>query len=235
MNRTINLLVLIIFIFSVSCKNGNPEINMISEDSLNYLKKLYIDSFAYGPKSHLNFKYLTDYYFDHSISVYDCDTIDKIVISSFLFALDEKSLQKRKVNENDTIYRLLWTPSFHNPLVIKVKKENNKHYLFGKISDGKSGYYTGLTKTEIKKEIPDSIWIKLNNYLSHCNFWNMKSRVEDDGFDGAGWFFEVKMKNRYHYIYRRSPNHGKDSLSKEFSKIGFLLIDNLETTIKEKK
>ena len=147
--------------------------------------------------------------------------------SSSLYSFKEPILYKK--NDSQTIYRLLWFRSFHEPLCFSMKEYNSKFYMRAKMLNRYPAYYdyveaigndeeTGkvildtiqkadrlaIIKFDTAVSLTKSEWNKIESYLTKVNFWN--GPVDDPNTnlssDGSSWIIEGRKNNKYHFIDR---------------------------------
>ena len=99
--------------------------------------------------------------------------------------------------------RLLWLPSFGNPVVIRVNNFNDTVYV--NVKEQKEKSY----ETERPKVLTDTIitlstkeWKDVLSDLEANKFWDAKIEDSSSGKDGIPWFLETRLNNKYYYIIR---------------------------------
>jgi predicted DNA binding protein len=171
--------------------------------------------------------------------------------SSSLFAFKEPILFNRI--DSQTIYRLLWLPSFHQPVCISVKEFNGDYFINSKTLDRQPQFYPTI---ELKdrdrktgKEILDTInkgdrfalisfdtvkilrsgqWREIENYLEKLDFWNspVADPADEGTTDGSNWIIEGRKNNKYHFINRRNARNDLMKFGKYLIEISGLKINS---------
>jgi hypothetical protein len=128
--------------------------------------------------------------------------------SSHLRAMGEPSLWAlARKNQTASVYRLLWLPSFHHPVCVRISSTAGGARLHVKVLDGAGGFRPGLVAIERNIMLPEHEWNNLNRYLKQAGFWKMPTRPEDDlGVeDGAQLILEGVQAGTYHVVDRQIP------------------------------
>jgi len=150
--------------------------------------------------------------------------------SSALYSFKEPILFKK--SNIETIYRLLWLRSFHQPVCFSLKEFDNKYYLNTKMLDRQPAFYPYITANNtssgkvvfdtLQKEdrlayvifnetlqINKSEWNNFQALLRKKNFWNLPSLDHSNmSADGAQWILESYKDGKYHYVERQNSESG---------------------------
>lgn len=105
------------------------------------------------------------------------------------------------------VYRFTWLRTFHNPVVIRLEKNNDSVKLFWKVTDGQGGYDPGKIIVDKNKALTNEEWQDIETGIQSINFWEMPTTESKTGFvglDGAQWILEGKSPGKYHYVDRWS-------------------------------
>ena len=166
-------------------------------------------------------------------SDYSIDIILEVNFSIFqltwynrqLFALKEPLV----FNQTDKqIYRFTWLRSFHNPVAIRLEKNNNSFTLYWKVTSGAGGYKPGELTVNSSKQLTKKEWDSFIDLLQLTDFWNMPTKSKDEiGTDGSQWIIEGMENGKYHIVDRWTPSNNS------FSKCGKYLIELTDLKIKE--
>ena len=132
------------------------------------------------------------------------DTFLNSWYSQHLFAM------KEPVIFNDTshreIYRFTWLRTFHNPVAIRIEKDEENYFLVWKVCDGAGGYDPGALKVNQQMRISEHDWIEFQSNLSKSKFWQEETNDSDNmGLDGSHWILEGKKDDEYHVVDRWTP------------------------------
>ena len=219
-------LISLFLLLITACTFNKNENEVVRDNSTKEWKKQFQNSFWNECPN------LGNYYIGSWISFDEPDTLIRQKLSAFLLAFEEEPYKNIRLKKRDTIYRFLCLPAFDKPVVISIKKRNNKIVFEGKISNSPCGAWTGKIETVIRKELSKEVWKTLSLKLKQANFWNLPSRIDDrSGFDGSDWFLEGITATKHHYVHRWAPESKKDSLSKKISNIGYFLLKELEVNL----
>jgi hypothetical protein len=121
--------------------------------------------------------------------------------SKHLKALQEPILYNQSNGER--VFRFTWLRSFHNPIAIRIEKNDEKVMLYWKLTDGEGGYEPGKLLIDKSKELSIVEWNKFNTQLEKLNYWNLKTKDEEAlGVDGAQWILEGIKKDTYQVVDR---------------------------------
>ena len=107
----------------------------------------------------------------------------------------------------DESYRLIWIPSFHSPVSVRMWSARGKRFMTTKQLDGKGGYGMGQLALEQTRPVKEEEWFGFKRLLSQAAYWDLPSA--DDGpqpEDGAEWVIEGVQNRRRHDVHRRSPS-----------------------------
>jgi hypothetical protein len=128
--------------------------------------------------------------------------------SGNLRAMGEPSLWQRSRKARDaTVYRLLWLPSFHHPVCVRIDRAAEGARLHVKVLDGAGGYAPGFVAIERNIVLAENEWKTLNQHLENAGFWTMPTRLEDDGgCDGDQLIVEGVKEGTYHLVDRWMPD-----------------------------
>ena len=127
--------------------------------------------------------------------------------SGHLRAMGEPSLWQVSRNIKDkTVYRLLWLPSFHHSICVRIDRTPAGPKLHATVLDGAGGYKPGLVAIERNIVLPEDEWKTLNQLLEQAGFWTMPTRLaEDGGCDGDQLIIEGVSGGTYHLVDRWMP------------------------------
>jgi hypothetical protein len=146
--------------------------------------------------------------------------------SKHLRALKESAIFNR---DNDTIYRFTWLRTFHQPVVIRVQKQNDEFELTWKMSDGAGGYSPGKIIVDKTKKLSKSEWAKIQELISESKFWEMATIEQSDviGYDGSRWIIEGFRDEKYTVVDRWTPQ------DTDYQKLGLYLISLTDLKIRK--
>ncbi len=128
--------------------------------------------------------------------------------SKHLAALGEPSLLTLTQRDRDvTIYRLLWLPSFHHPVCVRIERASEGARLHAKVLDGKGGYDPGQIAIDRRLTLDAEQWDRLEQLLDEAAYWELPTRLADDGgCDGDQLVVEGVRGGKYHVVDRWDPD-----------------------------
>src|SRR5262245_27609165 len=91
----------------------------------------------------------------------------------------------------DESYRMIWIPSFHAPLSIRIWRSREKQFIVTKQLDGKGGYGMGHLGLQEMHSLSDDEWNESMRLLRQAGYLDLPS-VDDSPQpnDGALWVIE---------------------------------------------
>jgi hypothetical protein len=123
----------------------------------------------------------------------------------YLCAMGEESLAGQ---EADEAYRFLWLPSRgYRPVAVRVQSSPAGATLFAVELDHRGGTEPGPIKQRLPRKLAAGEWAALQAAVNAAGFWDMPSKKEEMGLDGAEWVLEGKRGARYHVVQRWSPRN----------------------------
>jgi len=107
----------------------------------------------------------------------------------------------------DESYRLVWIPSFHAPISIRIWRSREKQFIVTKQLDGRGGYGMGQLVFQELHSLSDDQWNEFMRLLRQSGYWDMPS-VDNSPppNDGAAWVIEGVQNGKRHQVNRRSPS-----------------------------
>jgi hypothetical protein len=129
--------------------------------------------------------------------------------SGQLFAMQEPVIFS---NSNITeTYRFVWLRTFHNPIAIRIERQQDIYLLTWKLCDGAGGYEPGELSIAKQKQIDSATWNNFKQLLNQAGFWHMATEeviVDILRLDGSQWILEGKYEDKYHVVDRWTPESG---------------------------
>jgi hypothetical protein len=187
-------------ILAVSCNNIKREDNKLSNPTTDTLQIPKDSSVSYFPIKLKNQDSISN---SKALNAFETKWF-----SQMLFALQEPTLLN--YSGNIEIFRFTWLRTFHNPIAIRIQKQNDTISLILKVSNGQGGYNPGHIITDKTINITITEWNNFINKIEQIDFWNLS--VRDPGMlgnDGAEWILEGVFKNKYHFTTRWSPGQSE--------------------------
>jgi hypothetical protein len=99
----------------------------------------------------------------------------------------------------DESYRLVWIPTFHSPVSVRIWSSRGKRFMVTKKLDGKGGYGMGHLAQEEMRPLSEDEWYGFMRLLSQARYWDMPS-IDDSPLpnDGAGWVIDAVQNRKHH-------------------------------------
>lgn len=236
MNHSPKLILLIVLICSISCK----------QSTFKYQKNRQVSDENGLPKDSLGFYFSTFEPIDSSQYKFLNDSFRQNYFTTMLYAFKEPILYNDYLGKDR--YRFLWLPSFHKPMVFTILNDGGKislntkkldrqpltedlrypenherdndysligHELIKEVDtleNGKTEIVTRI-KGRFANIIYDSTrilskgeWEHFEELLTKANFWTVSAFEPSGAADGAFWILEANTRKRYKYIEREMPN-----------------------------
>ena len=95
------------------------------------------------------------------------------------------------------IYRFIFLPSFHNPIIVSLVNQNDTIKIYWNVIDRRGKLSVSDSKNLSKKD-----WIDFEKLINDKKFWDMKTLNDIWGYDGATWLLESKKLGKYHVVKR---------------------------------
>ncbi len=128
---------------------------------------------------------------------------------------DERSLKPlSKRNREATAYRLIWMPTFHHPVCVRIDRTGDGAKLSAAVLDGKGGYDTGQVAIHQSVALSAEQFSELNRHLEQAAFWNMsvKENINGGVEDGDALILEGVKNGKYHIVRRVLPDRAYTKL-----------------------
>jgi hypothetical protein len=128
--------------------------------------------------------------------------------SGHLAAMGEPSLPALAQSDREaTVYRLLWLPSFHHPVCVRIERTSEGARLHARVLDGKGGYEPGQIAIDRILTLDVGQWDHLDRLVQEAAFWELPTKLADDGgSDGDQLIVEGVKEGRYHVVDRWEPD-----------------------------
>lgn len=124
-------------------------------------------------------------------------------------------------------YRLMWVPTFHPPVVVRIWRSGEKYFMAAKQLDGRGGYEIGKLSVEQTRSLTNDEWMNFVTSLYQAGFWDIPSNINEPvPQDGAAWVMEGIKGKQYHSIKRRNPQGEYADLIKYLIKLSGLKTEH---------
>jgi len=134
--------------------------------------------------------------------------------SKHLDAMGEPSLLAlSRCDRVATVYRLLWLPSFHHSVCVRIDQTGEGARLRAKVLDGQGGYDPGQIAIDRNMTIASDKWKELDRHLQQAAFWELPTELKDDGgCDGDQLIVEGLRQGTYHVVDRLMADPAYEAL-----------------------
>ena len=127
--------------------------------------------------------------------------------SEHLAAIGEPSLWMLSRRDSEaTAYRLLWLPTFHHPVCVRIDRTRDGAKLRARVLNGMGGYAPGQIAIDRSVTLGADQFIALNRRLEQAAFWEMPTELGDLGLDGDQLIVEGVTTGKYHVVDRWEPD-----------------------------
>jgi hypothetical protein len=140
--------------------------------------------------------------------------------------LQEDCLYNNENKANSTIYRFTWLRTFHQPIAIRIEKNDNKIMLYLKVGKGAGGYQPQGLKKSGKKKLSLKEWIEFERLIKESNFDSLPNETYIPMLDGATWTLERKSFESFKACNSNEP-------SKEIEDACLYLLNLTNIKVKE--
>lgn len=136
----------------------------------------------------------------------------------YLRAMDEPSLWRlSKDDRMVVVYRLLWLPSFHPPISVRIVKSGKSGVLHLAKLNGTGGGVPGKVAIAKTRRLTEDEWAMLQVYLDRSRYWKMSTSLKMDlatGLvaDGDNLICEAVENGRYHIVSRSDSDADYEAL-----------------------
>ncbi len=121
----------------------------------------------------------------------------------------EPSLRKLLQQHPEAIaYRLLWEPTFHHPVCVRIERWRDGIKLSAEVLDGKGGYDWGQVAIHQSIALSAEQFSELDRDMEQAAFWTMPTDERTDVLveDGDTLVLEGVKNGKYHIVSRRLPD-----------------------------
>ena len=106
----------------------------------------------------------------------------------------------------DESYRLIWFPTFHAPVVVRVWRSGDKYFVNSKKLSGMGGYEIGDLEIEQTRPLSENEWVEFMYVVNQASYWELPSTTSESiPNDGAVWIVEGLRNGHYHWVSRVTP------------------------------
>lgn len=107
-------------------------------------------------------------------------------------------------------YRFTYSPTFHNPILVRVWIDGDVGLLSASRLDGQGGYQIGEAKRQSRRSLSAEEVTRLRALVEAIGFWRPVRYRPRLGLDGSTWLFEGRRDGRYQRMERWSPEAGAE-------------------------
>jgi hypothetical protein len=127
-----------------------------------------------------------------------------------------RSMQEARVFsqiESDTI-RLLTLPTFHEPTLIRIQRNEERTTVNVKRTNGRGGYGPGVVTLDESSKHERGLFEAGSNLLTDMGFWDLPTLDDAIVLDGTRYVIESRIDGAYHVLERASPKNPERRLLK---------------------
>lgn len=131
---------------------------------------------------------------------------------------ESRDLSLASKDPDAVAYRMIWDPTFHNPVGVRIERADGIVRLRAVILSGKGGYEWGFIAIERSRELTAEQWDRLEGLVKQAAFWASStwSKENEDGLmDGDFLTFEGAKRGAHHRITVRLPIPASEALCRE--------------------
>lgn len=161
-----------------------------------------------------------DWATNYSVNVFDyvsqsenkVSGIQSAIFRNNWYSRHLKALEETVLSDSlpKTVYRFTWLRTFHNPVAIRMEKNDDSVKLYWKVTDGQGGYNPGKIVVNKSKTLTLNEWQDFETAIKSIDFWKLPTTERTFGLDGAQWILEGVADGRYHVVDRWSGGKIKD-------------------------
>lgn len=146
----------------------------------------------------------------------------------YLRAMGEPSLWKLSKSKHPvTSYRLLWHPSFHSPISVRIVSDGKTTVLHLVKLEPDRRAQPGKVTSTLKKTLSEDDWTWLLVHLERTRFWKMRTSLEWDPnsgliLDGDDLLVEGVERGKYHVVERDDPEPEYEKLCQKMLELSGL-------------
>lgn len=104
-------------------------------------------------------------------------------------------------------YRLIYSPTFDNPLIMRVTKAGQRISLRVVQFSGAGGYDPGRIRVDKTIVLTPKDWQRITTLAEASRFWTMPTNDNGGGDDGSTWVFEGSRPDAQHLVSRWTPTY----------------------------
>jgi len=106
----------------------------------------------------------------------------------------------------DEAYSLIWIPSFHGPVLVRVWRVGDESFMTAKRLDSEGWSRLGNIKEINARSLTKSEWREIKDLLARARYWQLSETVDEIiPNDGAVWLLDGLNARQYHWVRRRAP------------------------------
>ncbi|MDR0902370.1 MAG: hypothetical protein LBM92_06340 [Opitutaceae bacterium] len=122
-----------------------------------------------------------------------------------LAAMKEPVLTPAGKDKNYFAFRILYLPTFTEPLAIRVEKNGGKIIRRTVKLSGAGGYDPGEIKEDKQENLAAETFARINDGISRCAFDRMRAHDNELGHDGSMLIVEYIREGKYSLVVRWTP------------------------------
>lgn len=103
-------------------------------------------------------------------------------------------------------YRVVWIPSFHNPISVRIWRSGERFYATSKRMSGRGGFDWEKLAVEDTRQLMDDEWLEATRLIRASGIWGRPMADAPPPNDGALWVIESRAHGRSRTYFRRAPD-----------------------------
>jgi hypothetical protein len=137
------------------------------------------------------------------------DELKSTWYSMHLSAMHEPSFWELSKTQGAQFYRFLWIGTWSAPFAVRLEiSSDGVACLYGWVTSGFGGYGSGSLSSAETKVLNQEQSKEFGDRIAASGFWNLPTRDDSNGLDGAQWIFEGVRDGQYHLVDRWSLTDG---------------------------
>ena len=104
-------------------------------------------------------------------------------------------------------FRFIYSPTFYNPLIVRVTKTGDRITLRAIQFSGAGGYGAGHVMVDRTVAITPQVWERIKTLAEASRFWTLPTEDDEDGTDGSTWIIEGSRGDAQRRVSRWTPTY----------------------------
>ncbi len=123
----------------------------------------------------------------------------------------------------DEAYSLIWIPSFHPPVMVRLWRSGDRAFMVAKKLDSNKWSSSNTIQETNFRALTPYEWRAFTDLLDHSSFWELPSTIDEvEPDDGAVWLINGLRGKQFSWVRRRVPNEQFADISKNLIRLSGL-------------